>query len=43
MGVENEGWRVIGITSEALTALASADFRKDRCRKSFVADTWSIA
>lgn len=28
MGVENHGWRVIGITSEALDLLASEDFRK---------------
>lgn len=30
MGIENWGWRVIGITTEALDLLATADFRKDK-------------
>lgn len=30
MGIENCGWRVVGITSEALDLLATVDFRKDK-------------
>ena len=30
MGIENLGWRVVGITREALELLATADFRKDK-------------
>jgi hypothetical protein len=30
MGVENSGWRVVGITPEALKLLARVDFRKER-------------
>ena len=30
MGIENHGWRVVGITPEALELLAAHEFRKDR-------------
>lgn len=30
MGIENYGWRVIGITREALDLLATADFNKNK-------------
>lgn len=30
MGIENYGWRVVGITREALDLLASADFNKNK-------------
>jgi hypothetical protein len=30
MGIENYGWRVIGITQEALDLLASVDFNKNK-------------
>ena len=30
MGIENFGWRVVGITPEALDLLATQDFRKDK-------------
>lgn len=30
MGIENYGWRVVGITREALNLLATADFDKNK-------------